>query len=118
LYEAVLIPSKPVGPAEFLPLLLAVTPDTSSDDPVAGVHGCLAAADLLPFLNDLASGFTDDTLADVLTPTLSLFFQEWFKITPSPDLLGSDWRRYLGAISLLAQVKDIAASVRPHRDLC
>lgn len=50
-------------------------------------------------------------LADVLTPTLSLFFQEWFKITPTPDLLGDDWRRFLGAVSLLTQVKGIAAAV-------
>jgi ubiquitin conjugation factor E4 B len=66
---------------------------------------------LLPFLHDLAAGFSDDTLADVLTPTLSLFFQQWFSITPAPDLLGNEWQRYMGAISTLVQVKDIAAAV-------
>lgn len=71
----------------------------------------LGAADLLPFLNDLATGFPDDTLADVLTPTLSLFFQEWFKLSPTPDLLGSEWRRYLGAVATLVQVKGIASLV-------
>jgi ubiquitin conjugation factor E4 B len=84
---------------------------TTSQSAPAPQARCLAPGDLLPFLNDLAAGFSDDTLADVLTPTLSLFFQEWFKISPAPDLLGNDWRRYLGAISLLVQVKDVAASV-------
>lgn len=72
--------------------------------------------DLLPFLNDLAAGFTPEMLADVLTPTLSLFFQEWFKITPTPDLLGDDWRRFLGAVDLLTQVKGIAAAVSHKGD--
>ena len=71
----------------------------------------LGATDLLPFLNDLAAGFAGDTLADVITPTLSLFFQEWFKISPTPDLLGDDWRRYMGAVATLVQVKAIAALV-------
>lgn len=73
--------------------------------------GALAQSDLVPFLNDLAAGFADGSMADVITPTLSLFFQEWFKITPTPDLLGNDWRNYLGAVSLLVQVKPIAALV-------
>jgi len=67
--------------------------------------------DLLPFLTDLAAGFDAETLAGVITPTLSLFFQEWFAITPTPDLLGTEWRRYLGAVSVLVQVKAIAALV-------
>jgi ubiquitin conjugation factor E4 B len=71
----------------------------------------LISTELLPFLHDLASVLADDTLRDVLTPTLSLFFQEWYKISPSPDILGRDWRMYLGAISALAQVKGIASSV-------
>lgn len=71
----------------------------------------LAPADLLPFLNDLATGFPEGGMADVITPTLSLFFQEWFKITPTPDLLGQDWQKYLGAMTLLVQVKAIAAIV-------
>ena len=113
--------SKPLGPSEFLPLLLSVTPTSSSTngDPLTtGPSGskpapptALSPGDLLPFLNDLAAGFTQDMLADVLTPTLSLFFQEWFKIIPTPDLLGDDWRRFLGAVGLLTQVKGIAAAV-------
>lgn len=71
----------------------------------------LAPSDLLPFLNDLAAGFPEGGMADVITPTLSLFFQEWFKITPTPDLLGNDWQKYLGAMTLLVQVKAIAALV-------
>jgi len=43
---------------------------------------------------------------------LSLFFQQWFSINPAPDLLGNEWQRYIGAISTLVQVKDIAAAVR------
>jgi len=50
-------------------------------------------------------------MADVITPTLSLFFQEWFKITPTPDLMGDAWRQYLGAVALLVQNKTIAALV-------
>lgn len=113
--------SKPLGPKEFLPLLLAVTPKVAAGgDPLTSTaveHTrsspslSLSPADLPPFLNDLASGFADDTLADVLSPTLSFFFQEWFGITPPPDILGDDWRHYIGAVSLLVQVKGIAAIV-------
>lgn len=111
--------SKPLGPAEFLPLLLSITPDGSSGSLAAqpsrqSQTSCLSSTDLLPFLNDLAAGFSDDTLADVLTPTLSLFFQQWFSITPAPDLLGNEWQRYMGAILTLVQVKDIAAAVCHH----
>nr|XP_019046475.1 ubiquitin-conjugation factor E4 B [Kwoniella bestiolae CBS 10118]OCF25405.1 ubiquitin-conjugation factor E4 B [Kwoniella bestiolae CBS 10118] len=109
---------KPVGPAEFLPLLLAIdVPSTSNVDQFTSSAqaaalpkpGALSGADLLPFLNDLSIGFPSDTMADVITPTLSLFFQEWYKITPTPDIMGADWRRYLGAVALLVQVKSIAA---------
>ena len=115
--------SKPTGPAEFLPILLALTPTLSGGgtaDPLTSSTPTqaappaatpLGATDLLPFLNDLAIGFSGETLADVITPTLSLFFQEWFQITPTPDLLGTEWRRYLGAVSILVQVKGIAALV-------
>lgn len=83
---------------------------TSSSAPVAPtVRGALAPGDLLPFLNDLAVGFQEGSLADVITPTLSLFFQEWFKIVPTPDLMGTEWRKYLGAVSLLVKNKAIAA---------
>nr|XP_018262826.1 ubiquitin-conjugation factor E4 B [Kwoniella dejecticola CBS 10117]OBR84984.1 ubiquitin-conjugation factor E4 B [Kwoniella dejecticola CBS 10117] len=109
---------KSVGPAEFLPLLLSVTAgaDSNGDQYTTSVQrpaqmssGALTGADLLPFLNDLAIGFPSETMTDVITPTLSLFFQEWYKISPTPDILGSDWRRYLGAVALLVQVKSIAA---------
>lgn len=108
-----------LGPAEFLPLLLGVNDDANSNagDPytssAAEKHvvqqGALKHSDLLPFLNDLITGFPDGSFADVITPTLSLFFQKWFQINPTPDLLGDDWRKYLGAVSLLVQVKGIAA---------
>ncbi|CAD6576435.1 MAG: hypothetical protein TREMPRED_001677 [Tremellales sp. Tagirdzhanova-0007] len=107
--------SRPTGPAEFLPILLALTPkiiSAAGDQPSTSSNmfpTSLGATDLLPFLNDLAAGFAGDTLADVITPTLSLFFQEWFKISPTPDLLGDDWRRYMGAVATLVQVKAIAA---------
>lgn len=113
-----------MGPAEFLPLLLAVTSDVSSagSDPYTSgsagrpssetEHGAaLRPEDLSPFLNDLATGFPDGSFAAVITPTLSLFFQDWFKITPAPTILGTEWRQYLGAVSLLVQVKPIAALV-------
>lgn len=104
---------KPLGPAEFLPILLSISPSTG--DPLVSstplvTHTVLPADDLLPFLHDLANGVSADQLADTITPTLSLFFQEWFKIA-SPDLLGSDWQRYLGAVNTLTQVKPIAALV-------
>ncbi|ORX35769.1 ubiquitin elongating factor core-domain-containing protein [Kockovaella imperatae] len=88
------------GPAEFLPILL----DLDSSDHV------LNSNELVPFLNDLAVA-AEDSLSEVLTPTLSLFFQEWFKIVPTPDLMGADWRRYLGAIATLVRSKHIAATL-------
>jgi ubiquitin conjugation factor E4 B len=92
--------SKPLGCAEFLPILLALNAST------------LSSTELLPFLNDLSGSFgQSNEMADVITPTLSLLFQEWFKITPTPDLLGSEWKQYLGAMNTMAQVKGIAASV-------
>ncbi|KAK4689997.1 ubiquitin conjugation factor E4 B, partial [Tremellales sp. Uapishka_1] len=113
---------KPTGPAEFLPLLLSLTSTISASanaDPLTAstttttqsppTPTALPPSDVLPFLHDLAAGYPNDTMADVITPTLSLFFQEWYKITPTPDLLGNDWRRYLGAVSTLVQVKPIAA---------
>lgn len=113
--------SKPLGPAEFLPLLLSLTPpaNSSNGDPLTADRGeirlsasaALTPGELSPFLNDIATGSSQEMLADVLTPTLSLFFQEWFKISPTPDLLGDDWRRFLGAVVLLTQVKGIAAAV-------
>ncbi|KLT45417.1 hypothetical protein CC85DRAFT_282483 [Cutaneotrichosporon oleaginosum] len=108
-----------VGPAEFLPLLLGVgdSEDSNPGDPYTSstaerlvIHqGALQPSDLLPFLNDLVAGFPDGSFADVITPTLSLFFQKWFQISPQPDLLGNDWRKYIGAMSTLVQVKGIAA---------
>ncbi|WRT66506.1 uncharacterized protein IL334_003465 [Kwoniella shivajii] len=104
---------------EFLPLLLSSTSEsaaafTAESEPVQKVEpGVLSDADLLPFLNDLAVGFPSGTMADVITPTLSLFFQEWYKITPTPDLLGSDWRKYLGAVALLVQLPTLPIWVAP-----
>jgi ubiquitin conjugation factor E4 B len=92
---------------------MAVDPLTSSGTS-SSKSTAIPPGDLLPFLNDLASGFASDTLADVLTPTLSLFFQEWFQLSPTPDLLGNEWRRYLGAVAVLVQVKGIAALVSHH----
>ncbi|KAL7421849.1 Ubiquitin conjugation factor E4 [Cryptotrichosporon argae] len=109
--------NRPVGPAEFLPILLAVSPITSTNvdpltsnsEPVAApIRGPLGANDLLPFLADLAAG-AEDRLAAVITPTMSLFFQEWYRITPTPDILGEDWRRFIGAMDVLVKVKGIAA---------
>lgn len=110
-----------MGPAEFLPLLLGVNaggastagdPYTSSSNAAPTVQkGALTPDDLLPFLADLTAGFPDGGFADVITPTLSLFFQQWYQITPTPDLLGDDWRKYVGAVNLLTQVKSIAALV-------
>jgi ubiquitin conjugation factor E4 B len=88
-----------------------VDPLTSGSSTTAN-SVAIPPGDLLPFLNDLAVGFASDTLADVITPTLSLFFQQWFTLSPSPDLLGSEWRRYLGAVAVLVQVKGIASLVR------
>lgn len=115
--------SKPTGPAEFLPLLLALTstvpsagdPFTSTSTP-QNTNSTLPADDILPFLNDLANGVSSEQLADTITPTLSLFFQQWFRIEPTPDLLGQEWRQYLGAMFTLAQVKPIAAIVSPMQD--
>jgi ubiquitin conjugation factor E4 B len=85
-------------------------PLTSSASTAPKPTGALAPSDLLPFLNDLAEGDAD-RLPDIITPTLSLFFQQWFKIKPSPDLMGTQWLQYLGAVALLVQSKPIAAIV-------
>lgn len=104
---------KPLGPAEFLPILLSISPP--GGDPLISAPvqtaAVLPADELLPFLNDLANGVSTEQLADTITPTLSLFFQQWFKLD-SPDILGTEWQRYLGAVSTLTQVKPIAALVR------
>lgn len=93
-------PDRPTGPAEFLPLLLSLSEERSDL--------ALSPSELLPFLNDLAA---HDVLADVLSPTFSLFFQQWFSLSPTPDITGQEWRQYLGAVSLMTQVKPIAALV-------
>jgi hypothetical protein len=98
--------NKPVGPAEFLPILLSIT--NSSDTPSSSA---LSSDDVLPFLNDLANGLAAEQLLDTISPTLSLLIQEWFRITPAPDLMGDEWRRYVGAVGTLTQVKQIAAAV-------
>lgn len=103
--------NKPVGPAEFLPILLSIT--NSSDTPSTSA---LSSDDVLPFLNDLANGLAAEQLLDTISPTLSLLIQEWFRITPSPDLMGDEWRRYVGAVGTLTQVKQIAAAVSPRND--
>nr|ODN80157.1 ubiquitin-conjugation factor E4 B [Cryptococcus depauperatus CBS 7841] len=106
---------KPLGPAELLPILLEVHQPSPSDPLNSSVSTPPATSspiepnDLLLFLEDLAAKFDKDTLADVIAPTLSLFFQEWYKIIPTPDVLGQDWKRYLGAISSLVKIKPIAA---------
>lgn len=106
-------PDKPVGPSEFLPILLSLNPTagdpltTTSKPPTTSI---LPGDELLPFLNDLANGVSSEQLVDTITPTLSLFFQQWFQIS-NPDLLGDDWQRYIGAVNTLAQVKAIAALV-------
>ncbi|RXK40337.1 ubiquitin-conjugation factor E4 B, partial [Tremella mesenterica] len=104
--------TKPTGPAEFLPILLALTPSgpgtTPSDHSSAHIsHNALGPSDLLPFLNDMAL-VAEQAISEIITPTLSLFFQEWFKL-PRPDILGDEWRRYLGAVVTLVLVKPIAA---------
>lgn len=106
---------KATGPAEFLPLLLSIH-DAPRGDPLSGTtsvssSGVLPSSDIPLFLADLAAGFDTETLSDVITPTLSLFFQQWFQINPTPNLMGDDWRKYLGAVTALTQVKAIAQIV-------
>lgn len=97
-----------------MPILLALTPSdaSSNGDPLttsttSPASSVLGPANLLAFLTDLVA-VTEGSLPDVVTPTLSLFFQEWFKI-PNPTILGDDWRRYIGAVATLVRVKAIAA---------
>lgn len=109
--------SRPLGPAEFLPILLGLNP--SPGDPLTAATTrpaptAIDPSDLVLFLNDLAS-HTDQDLAEILSPTFSLLFQEFFRIDPTPDIMGHDWRQYLGAVNALVQVKSIAALVsRSH----
>jgi ubiquitin conjugation factor E4 B len=105
--------SRNLGPAELLPILLALTPSTSPGDPLTTktTSTPIDPSDLGLFLNDL-SAYTDQPIGEILSPTFSLFFQQWFGITPTPDIMGDEWRQYLGAVAALIQVKAIAAMVR------
>jgi ubiquitin conjugation factor E4 B len=104
--------SKPTGPAEFLPILLSLTTTQSSAfSTEPQLSGILSPDEILPFLNDLANGVSREQLVDTITPTLSLCFQAWFGISPTPDISGPEWRQYLGAVATLTQVKQIAAEM-------
>lgn len=101
---------KPVGPAEFLPILLDSYSDAS--DPYTSkakaTSHALSPSEIAPFLSDLAARFADDGLDAILESILSYLFQSYYQIQPPPDLMGNEWRRYLGAINVLTQVKPIA----------
>ncbi len=109
---------KPVGPAEFLPILLSSSALAARSDPLtysapaASVPRALSPSDLTLFLNDLAARFAGDGLDDILEATLSFLFQEFYRVQPPVDLVGDVWREYLGGLLLTCQVKAIAGMVR------
>lgn len=110
---------KPVGPAEFLPILLNSSTISRPSDPLtasapvlsSSIRPALEPSELPSFLSDLANRFAGDGLDGIFEATLSFLFQEYFKIVPQPDLVGDQWRDYLGALFLLCQVKAIAAMI-------
>lgn len=70
--------------------------------------------DSLPqFLSDLSTGFATDTdsLRNILESIFSFLFQEFFKAQPPVDLVGGEWRKWIGALEVMVQVKGIAALV-------
>ena len=108
------------GPAEFLPLLLAVNSgpidpySNSSSSSVPSIatrpHAlALSPTDLPYFLNDLSSRFQEEGLDHILENVLSHVFQAYYKITPPPDILNNEWKAWAGAINTLTSVKGIAA---------
>ncbi|KAJ9098222.1 hypothetical protein QFC21_004551 [Naganishia friedmannii] len=120
------------GPAEFLPILLSATcsaqgydPLTSSTPSTRTTANLALQPDALPqFLTDLAARFTitdaadddPDSLHRILESVLSFLFQEFFKAAPPVDLVGGEWRRWVGAVEVLVQVKAIAALCRAGAD--
>jgi ubiquitin conjugation factor E4 B len=70
--------------------------------------------DSLPqFLADLSTRFASDTdsLKNILESIFSFLFQEFFKANPPVDLVGGEWRKWVGALEVMVQVKGIAALV-------
>lgn len=111
--------SRPAGPAEFLPILLSATSNNPIYDPLTSSSATpqtslpLPATSLPQFLTDLSSRFTEDqdSLKNILESILSFLFQEFFKAQPPVDLVGGEWRKWIGALEVLVQVKGIAALV-------
>jgi ubiquitin conjugation factor E4 B len=115
-----LIISRPAGPAEFLPILLSATSSAPAYDPLTSSTPSASSKNLplqpdsLPqFLVDLSARFASDTdsLRNILESILSFLFQEFFKAAPPVDLVGGEWRKWIGALEVLVQVKGIAAMV-------
>ncbi|KAJ9110282.1 hypothetical protein QFC19_001685 [Naganishia cerealis] len=112
--------NRPAGPAEFLPILLSATSATGGYDPLTSSASAETATNLplqpssLPqFLADLSARFSTDTdsLRNILESILSFLFQEFFKAVPPVDLVSGEWRKWIGALEVLVQVKGIAALV-------
>ncbi|KAJ9117556.1 hypothetical protein QFC22_004406 [Naganishia vaughanmartiniae] len=111
---------RPAGPAEFLPILLSATSSAPAYDPLTSSAPVPSSTNLplqpdaLPqFLADLSARFASDTdsLRNILESILSFLFQEFFKAVPPVDLVSGEWRKWIGALEVLVQVKGIAAMV-------
>jgi hypothetical protein len=105
--------SKPLGPAEFLPVLLSVI-NPSPSHPIPSKH--LASLPFQQLLADLASKFSqgEEFANEILSPIFSLLLQEFWngKREDNQDLGGDGWRTYLSAIGRVAEVKEVASLVR------
>jgi ubiquitin conjugation factor E4 B len=115
---------RPAGPAEFLPILLSVASASPIYDPLTSSSTTKTPTalplqpDVLPqFLADLSARFASDTdsLRNILESIFSFLFQEFFKANPPVDLVGGEWRKWIGALEVMVQVKGIAALVSQTR---
>ena len=74
----------------------------------------LTPADLPAFLTDLTNRFKEEGLDGILESVCSEFFQGFFKRQvdgAGVDLLGQEWRAWVGGVGVLTSVKGIAAKV-------
>ncbi|GHJ85049.1 hypothetical protein NliqN6_1451 [Naganishia liquefaciens] len=110
---------RPAGPAEFLPILLSATSNNPIYDPLTSSTSAAQPSVPLPpsslpqFLTDLSARFTSDpaALSPILESILSHLFQSFFQVQPPVDLVGGEWRKWIGALEVLVSVKGIAQLV-------
>jgi ubiquitin conjugation factor E4 B len=102
-----------------LPILLSATSNNPIYDPLTSSTSAAQPSVPLPpsslpqFLTDLSARFTSDpaALPPILESILSHLFQSFFQVQPPVDLVGGEWRKWIGALEVLVSVKGIAQLV-------